>query len=172
MKPFAATLMPLALLLGLNPVPAGLAADTNPPAVVQPAPATGPLAGLVETLHHKGVRRLDTRVAVALELMAPADAGQVILVPDADADVGHGLIAWAELAYFKGRSQIILAHSVNQPDGLALYVYLTSVSGVLEKAAKRVNGGDFRPVPLAEAAPDFQRQVALWQSLADRPDNP
>ena len=163
-------LLAILVYLGLNLAAAGTAAETNSPPGKAGAPETGPLAGMtVNLLHYEGVSPLEWKLARALDLIPPAESNRVILIPERDMDDAAGL-HWIAVTRLKGHPQLILAHSEMTDKGVALLVYLTSSSGVLEQAVKRVNGGEFFAVPLADAAPGFQEQVAFWRARLANPD--
>jgi hypothetical protein len=141
---------------------------TNPPPVDKDAwlAGVGPLSGLMASmLKNQEVNRLDPKLGLILGVIAPVDTNRVILIPDRTAQDATDVVTWLEEIRCIDRPRLIMAHSEVTPDGVALNVYLTSSSGVLEKAVRRVNGGEFTLVPLADASAGFKKQVDFW--LAD-----
>ena len=160
MKQIRLLALPIAICLNLAAM--SFAAETNSPPENKSVPETGPLAALAAgVLHQGGVFPLDTKMALALGLISVDGLNRAIMVPEAEADGGN---TWIEVARTKGRTYLILGHSEISANGVGLTVYLTSPSGVLEKAARRINGGEFSVVPLNDAATGFNNQVTFWQA--------
>jgi hypothetical protein len=144
------------------------AAETNSPT----APASpAPLAVLTDqVLEHKEFAHLPPGLPSALELPPPSKPGSVPFVPEIECLDGNGNYNWIAGIPLPGQPRLVIAHSEALAEGLALNVYLTSASGVLEKAARRVNGGEFVRVPVEDVETEFQKQVIFWREwLAKQP---
>ena len=142
-----------------------IAAETNTPT----APPKAPLAALtVRLLQHSERVQLPPKLPRVLDLNGPAETNQTFYVPEIERLDSAGFYNWIAAVQFNQRPQLLIAHSEVIKEGLALTVYLTSASGVLEKVARRVNGGEFSRLPLKEAGADFQKQVAFWQAWLEQ----
>lgn len=135
------------------------AGDTNAPA------ATMPLAALTDCLvHEEGRTRCNPELALALGLVDHVEPGRNIMLPEKEAVVQGKLLRWIAATRLAGRTQLIIAHAEAEKDGLTLYIYLTSESGKLERALKRVNSGKFTLRALEDSRAPFAEQVAYWQT--------
>jgi hypothetical protein len=162
MKLFSPAFPALFFAISLNFAAAGFAAGTNSPADNNNAAETGPLAPLTASvLHQTGVFLFDTKMGVALGLISPDQLNRVVMVPEEEPESG----VWIEAVRVKGVMHLVLGRTeISATKGSSLTVYLTSSSGVLEKAARRVNGGEFNVLSLHDAERGFQKQVAYWQA--------
>jgi hypothetical protein len=171
MKRSVAGLPALSIAVCLNFAIAAFAAGTNCPPASQNLPETGPLAALTIRLTHiNTVFPLEHKLALALDLLSPEELNRVILGPEQEVDDASKSLNWMEGVRSKGRRHLIIGHSEWTGRGVVLVVYLTSSSGVLEKAVQRVNGGEFTDVPLQAAAAGFQKQTAFWLAQAAKAD--
>jgi len=163
MKRFSAILAAVLTALCLNLAAAALAAGTNSPPDSRNLPETGPLAALTMSLVHTNtVFPLEHKLAVALDLFTPEELNRTILGPEVEVNDASKSLNWIEGVRSNGRRHLIIGHSEWTGHGVVLVVYLTSSSGVLDKAVLRVNGGEFTTMPLADAAAGFQKRTAFW----------
>jgi hypothetical protein len=154
-------------------IAAAFAADTNSPPDNRNMPETGPLAALTTSLIHTNtVFPLEHKLALALDLFTPEELNRVILGPEEEVNDASKSLNWIEGVRAKGRRHLIIGHSEWTGSGVVLMVYLTSSSGVLEKAVQRVNGGEFTTVPLKDAAGGFQEWTAFWLARLAKSDPP